>query len=312
MLFLGNALKTLDLALFKGLKIQCCVTSPPYFGLRDYGNESQIGLEQTVEEYIDNLVKVFAKVRKIMADDGVLWVNIADSYAGSGKGRNADGTSAAAKDSKQASNQGTVQGLIQKAGLQNGCKPKDLIGVPWLLAFALRADGWYLRQDIIWNKPNAMPESVTDRCTKSHEYIFMLTKSKKYYFNNEAIKEPTTTHDALKRDRDKTKLNNTAGKTKSQGLQRNNYEKRNKRSVWNVTTKPLKHAHFAAFPIDLIEPCILASSRENDIVFDPFMGSGTTAIAASLHGRKWAGCELNEDYVKIMQQRLNKEFEVLK
>ena len=308
MLFLGNALKTLDLALFKGLKIQCCVTSPPYFGLRDYGNESQIGLEQTVEEYIDNLVKVFAKVRKIMADDGVLWVNIADSYAGSGKGRNADGTSAAAKDSKQASNQGTVQGLIQKAGLQNGCKPKDLIGVPWLLAFALRADGWYLRQDIIWNKPNAMPESVTDRCTKSHEYIFMLTKSKKYYFNNEAIKEPAK-YAGDKRGERTDSRRNIKGYNSVSG---NTGEFRNKRSVWNVTTKPLKHAHFAAFPIDLIEPCILSTSKENDIIFDPFMGSGTTAIAAELHGRKWAGCELNEDYVKIMQQRLNKEFEVLK
>lgn len=186
-------------------------------------------------------------------------------------------------------------------------KNKDLIGIPWRVAFALQADGWYLRQDIIWNKPNPMPESVTDRCTKSHEYIFLLTKKSIYYFDNEAIKEETLTNDVSVRDRDTTKLNNTPGRTRMQGLTTNNYEKRNKRSVWTVTTKPFKDAHFATFPTDLIAPCIIAGCRNGGLVLDPFMGSGTTGLVAMRHGRKYIGIELNPEYIKIAETRLNQQ-----
>lgn len=198
--------------------INCCVTSPPYYGLRDYGNDAQIGLEKTPEEYIKKLVDVFHEVRRILRDDGTLWVNIGDSYAGSMKG--------AASYPENAMNykQGTNRGTLGKATLVKqctGCKPKDLIGIPWMLAFALRADGWYLRQDIIWSKPSVMPESVKDRCTKSHEYIFLLSKNKKYYFDNYSIAEAATSYDTIIRNRDITKLNNTPGRTKMKGLVRN-------------------------------------------------------------------------------------------
>lgn len=289
--------------------IHCCVTSPPYYGLRDYGNDSQIGLEKTPEEYIQKLVDVFREVNRVLTKDGTLWLNIGDSYAGSMKG------AAGYPDNAMNYKQGTNRETLGKATLVKqctGCKSKDLIGIPWMLAFSLRSDGWYLRQDIIWSKPSAMPESVKDRCTKSHEYIFLLSKNKKYYFDNESIAEPTSSFDTVIRDRDATKLNNTPGRTKMQGLIRNDYLTRNKRSVWTVATQPLREAHFATFPEKLIMDCIKAGCPEGGIVLDPFMGSGTTAIVARKLNRNYIGFELNPNYVSIAENRLEKELGIFK
>lgn len=304
--------------------VDCCVTSPPYYGLRDYGTgkwiggnpkcphkrmskysdntitghhqpelagnvgdaiyktvcplcgaireDQQIGLEETPEQYIQRLVDVFREVKRVLKDDGTLWVNIGDTYNGKTE--------------------------------DDDRKPKDLIGIPWMLAFSLRSDGWYLRQDIIWAKTNPMPESVKDRCTKSHEYVFLLSKSQRYYFDNEAIKEPAKP-DTTVRDRDHTKLNNTPGRTRMAGLKTNHYTTKNKRDVWMISTKPFKGAHFATFPEDLVEPCILTGSRNDGIVLDPFFGSGTTGVVALRHGRRFIGCELNPEYVQIARRRLN-------
>ena len=279
-----------------------CVTSPPYYGLRDYGGEDdQVGLEETPEEYIENLVEVFSKVRDCLTDDGTLWLNIGDSYYNyrPGKGQ------ALSKQTVANTNQDLPTRNPRRGNALEGLKEKDLIGIPWMLAFALRADGWYLRQDIIWHKPNPMPESVKDRCTKAHEYIFLLSKNNKYYYDNEAIKEPTVTKDNSNRNRDITKLNNTPGRTRMGGLKTNNYDKRNKRSVWTVTTKPYTGAHFAVFPTDLIEPCILAGSEEGDLILDPFMGSGTTALVAKTLDRDYIGCELHQEYGELIQKRIN-------
>jgi len=273
-----------------------CVTSPPYYGLRDYGGEaSQIGMEQTPEEYIQQLVEVFRLVRDNLTDDGTLWVNIGDSYYN----YRSDGNYPKQTVSK------TRQDLPTKTPVRGnklkGLKSKDLIGIPWMLAFALRADGWYLRQDIIWHKPNPMPESVQDRCTKAHEYIFLLSKNKNYYFNNEAIKEPAK--DWGTRDRSNGKYHNPgSGLVPHSGLTKS-YERKNKRSVWSVIKKPYKGAHFAVFPPELIEPCILAGSEPGDIILDPFMGSGTTAMVAKQHGRYYMGCELHEDYGELIKSR---------
>lgn len=289
--------------------IQCCVTSPPYYGLRDYGNKRQIGLEKTPEEYIQKLVDVFREVRRVLKNDGTLWVNIGDSYAGSMKG------AAAYPDNAMNYKQGTNRGTLGKATLVKqctGCKNKDLIGIPWMLAFALRADGWYLRQDIIWSKPSVMPESVKDRCTKSHEYIFLLSKSKRYYFDADAIAEPATTFNTIIRDRDTTKLNNTPGRTKMKGLVRNDYLTRNKRSVWTVATQPLREAHFATYPEKLIVDCIKAGCPEDGVVLDPFMGSGTTAVVARKLNRNFIGFELNPDYVCLAENRIEKELGIFK
>ena len=248
-------------------KVRMCVTSPPYYGLRNYGDESnQIGLEDTPEEYINNLVNIFRSVRNCLTDDGTLWVNIGDSYYNyrPGKGQ------ALVKQTVSANKQDLPDKCARRGNKLEGLKEKDLIGIPWMLAFALRADGWYLRQDIIWNKPNPMPESVRDRCTKSHEYIFLLSKNQNYYFDVDVIKEPT----------------------------------RRKRSVWNINKKPYKGSHFAVFPPELITPCILAGSEENDIVLDPFIGSGTTAMVARDLGRHYIGCELHEEYNDLIQQRV--------
>ena len=277
-----------------------CVTSPPYYGLRDYGGEaSQIGMEQTPEEYIQQLVEVFRLVRDNLTDDGTLWVNIGDSYYN----YRSDGNYPKQTVSK------TRQDLPTKTPVRGnkleGLKSKDLIGIPWMLAFALRADGWYLRQDIIWHKPNPMPESVQDRCTKAHEYIFLLSKNINYYFNNEAIKEPAK--DWGTRDRSNGKYHNPgSGLVPHSGLTKS-YERKNKRSVWSVTKKPYKGAHFATFPPDLIEPCILAGSEPGDIILDPFMGSGTTAMVAKQHGRYYMGCELHEDYGELIKNRVPEE-----
>jgi DNA modification methylase len=288
--------------------VQTCITSPPYYGLRDYGHEGQIGLEETPEAFVAKMVEVFREVKRVLRDDGTLWLNLGDSYAGSGKGSNPDGTAhASSLTGKQGTHKGTTEGTrpIQKAR-EIGLKPKDLIGIPWMVAFALRADGWYLRQDIIWHKPNPMPESVTDRCTKAHEYIFLFSKSQKYHFDNEAIKEQTGREGGAPR---------VFGAKKQEGTLRQDIGRdfvddgtRNKRSVWTVTTKPYSGAHFATFPPDLIEPCILAGAPEGGIVLDPFMGSGTTAHTALRAGRKYVGCELNLEYIKLANERLKQGF----
>jgi DNA modification methylase len=280
--------------------VQCCVTSPPYWGLRDYGHEGQIGLEQTPDEYVAEMVAVFREVRRVLRDDGVLWLNLGDSYAGSGKG--------------PAGNLGSKHNerhLEHKhsAIVPEGLKPKDLVGIPWRVAFALQADGWWLRQDIIWHKPNPMPESVADRCTKAHEYLFMLTKSAKYYFDNEAIKEPSA-------QLGKTNIRFGGNKygdstdpkhaTKS-GNEYTDNGTRNRRSVWTIPTKPFRGAHFAVMPEALVEPCILATSKPEDMVLDPFLGSGTVGLVAQRHNRRWVGCELNPDYAKIAEERISKE-----
>ena len=243
---------------FPDESINCCVTSPPYWGLRDYGCNNQLGLEKTPEEYVQNMVEVFREVKRVLRADGTLWLNLGDSYSGSGKGRNADGSHQ--EGGKQGTSRGTIEGSLYKT--ESGLKPKDLVGIPWMVAFALRADGWYLRADIIWHKPNPMPESVTDRPTKSHEYIFLLSKSKKYYYDAEAIKEESCVSDKWK-EPDKKYLSKTDGNGETslkKGFNRMGKigETRNKRSVWTVTTKPFKKAHFATFPTKLIEPCILA------------------------------------------------------
>jgi len=319
--------------------IQCCVTSPPYWGLRDYGTakweggseecdhkpnisnagigkgdylgqapifqdvcgkcgatriDKQLGLEPTQEEYVTKMVEIFREVRRVLRKDGTLWLNLGDSYAG---------------NCSQASNNGRAgfgtvrETLIDRKG-QN-LKPKDLVGIPWRVAFALQADGWYLRQDIIWAKPNPMPESVTDRCTKSHEYIFLMTKSGKYYYNNEAVKETARTKphkpgwQSSVSDRNDRSPDNEANNREwaVDGLV-------NRRSVWTVTTKPYKDAHFATFPPDLIEPCILAGSKAGDVILDPFAGSGTTLAVATKHNRNSIGIELNPEYVKLIHKRV--------
>ena len=275
-----------------GVKVQTCITSPPYFGLRDYGHEGQIGLEADVGDYVSNIVDVFRDVWNLLSDDGTVWLNLGDSYAGSGKG-----------PSKSLNGQQHhMEGKHSKI-VPDGLKPKDLIGVPWRVAFALQSFGWYLRQDIIWHKPNPMPESVKDRCTKNHEYIFLLSKKSKYYFDHLAIQEPVK-EDWGTRDRSKGKYHNEGtGLNPHSGLEKS-YDMANKRSVWTVTTKPFHGAHFAVYPPELIEPCVLASTKVGDIVLDPFMGSGTTAAVAERLNRHYLGCELNPEYKKLQKERL--------
>lgn len=324
----GDALE--QLKNFPDCSVDCCVTSPPYYGLRDYGVEGQIGLEETPEEYIDHLVKVFREVKRVLKNDGTLWIVVGDSYAGSGKGRNKDGAYNDKTLNKQSKRQ--RKSKLSKAIAQGEYKPKDLIGIPWMLAFALRADGWYLRQDIIWHKPNCMPESVKDRCTKSHEYIFLLSKQSKYYFDAEAISEPVT-DSTIKRyaqnigapkgsDRQPGKKNGNMKaclprygghkytqtpeafyRTKS-GSMYNPRPRRNKRDVWSISTAAFKGAHFATFPEKLIEPCILAGCCPVGIVLDPFLGSGTTAVVATKLGRSCIGIELNPEFAKIAKKRV--------
>ena len=321
----------------QGVRVQCCVTSPPYYGLRDYGHPWQIGLEKTPAEYVAALVEVFEGVRELLADDGVLWLNLGDSYANDAKW----GGSSGGKH---------VQALHGNTGIgrgkkETGLKPKDLVGAPWRVAFALQEAGWYLRQDVIWHKPNPMPESVTDRCTKAHEYLFLLTKSERYYWDAEAMKEDATgalpgnvshKHTAEYEDSGDEKHRTKAGlvayaqrqRSKRDSFKRDDSKRaevipgqtvgthradrdeseydtgrRNRRSVWTVATQPYAGAHFAVFPAALIEPCILAGSRPGDLVLDPFMGSGTTAQVAQALGRQWIGCELNAEYAPLQQAR---------
>lgn len=294
-----------------GVKAQTCITSPPYFGLRDYGHSGQIGLEETPEQYTAELVKVFRRVRDVLADDGTLWLNIGDSYAAQRGGTHQPAeTLAGGKGGKMPD--GSVVNRDRHAGYNPsrnagaiGLKHKDLIGIPWMLAFALRADGWYLRQDIIWHKPNPMPESVRDRCTKAHEYIFLLSKSERYFFDSDAMREPAV--QAGRARNDKVGGNKNDEVHHSPGGQFVGSDFRNRRSVWSVHTRPYKGAHFATFPTALIEPCVLAGSRVGDVVLDPFMGSGTTAEVALRHSRQYLGCELNPEYQTLQQARIDSE-----
>tara|TARA_Y100000593_G_C4255048_1_gene309194 strand:+ start:50 stop:1168 length:1119 start_codon:yes stop_codon:yes gene_type:complete len=346
--------------------INCCVTSPPYWGLRDYGTakweggdencthkreskksdktitghrnfeemngvgdaiyksicnrcgavrkDEQLGLEETPEEYVEKMVEVFREVKRVLKDDGTCWLNLGDSYYGGGwEGAKLNENSG----NIQKGHKGTHCGEnIKHDPKHPTIKTKDLVGIPWRVAFALQADGWYLRQDIIWHKPNPMPESVTDRCTKSHEYIFLLTKSPKYSYDIDAIREPVTDV-SLKRaeygwdcDRPSTKNASMNGKgihTKKMGNRFVNPDGRNKRSVWTITTKPYSEAHFAVFPPELPEYCIKAGSKENDVILDPFFGSGTTGWVAQRLGRKWIGIELNPEYIEIAEKRFNQQ-----
>lgn len=324
--------------------VQMCVTSPPYFGLRDYGVDGQIGLEATPEAFVTELVSVFREVRRVLKDDGTLWLNLGDSYAGSGKGSNPDGTPhPSTLLGKQGTNTGTVTGrnMPQKAHTI-GLKSKDLIGIPWRVAFALQADGWYLRSDIIWHKPNPMPESVTDRPTKSHEYLFLLAKSERYYYDADAIAEPVTDSTVERMSQPNLDAQEgshrvpfkTNGPMKAVVKRSGNKQRkaasargvpvdddgkpsgaiagsvpwegtmRNKRTVWTVPTMPFKGAHFATFPTALIEPCIKAGSKQGDIVLDPFGGAGTTGLVADRLGRDAVLCELNPKYADIARDRI--------
>lgn len=292
----------------KGLpdnSIQCCLTSPPYWSLRDYGVEGQIGLEANPEEYVERLVTVFVEVKRVLKPDGVLWLNLGDSYWGSGKaGKNPEYMDRHTEFGKLTHRDSSGFGRPTN-GKHPVIKPKDLVGIPWMVAFALRAKGWYLRQDIIWHKPNPMPESCTDRCTKAHEYIFLLAKSRRYYFDHEAIKTPAkgkTLHDLtamVSKKGSQDQMVNNLRQTRDEP-----YLTANRRSVWSIRKKPLKEAHFAAFPPDIPELCILAGSREGDIILDPFLGAGTTALVAKRLGRRYIGFELNPRYVQIAKERL--------
>ena len=280
--------------------VRTCITSPPYWGLRDYGNDSQIGLEQTPQDYVRELVEVFAGVHRVLADDGTLWLNLGDSYAGSGKARDSDGTHQAG--GKQGTSLGTIIGNLNKT--DGGVPAKNLIGIPWRVAFALQEFGWYLRQDIIWAKPNPMPESVTDRCTKSHEYLFLLSKSPKYFYDNEAIKEP-----GLHPGRMNGRVGGNKYQQEGSGLAPHSgvakaYESRNKRDVWTIATEPFGGAHFAVMPTALVELCILAGSERGDLVLDPFAGSGTVGVVALRHDRDFVGIEVNPEYAQLAHNRI--------
>ena len=286
--------------------VHTCITSPPYYGLRDYGESEQLGLEETPEQFVDNLVEVFREVKRVLRDDGTLWLNLGDSYLSQPAGNKKPSGFSQTRPSRIKNGVGTETVALPKKRQIAGLKNKDLIGIPWRVAFALQQDGWYLRQDIIWHKPNPMPESVTDRCTKAHEYIFLLSKQAKYYYDNEAIKELSKFPNGPDSPQSIKKGVGDEGMEIRSGLSKiGALEKRNKRSVWTVTTKPYKEAHFATFPKDLIVPCVLAGSPEGGVVLDPFGGSGTTAQVADGFNRDAILCELSQDYVDIMKRRLD-------
>ena len=299
-----EVLKTLDAG-----SVNMCVTSPPYYGLRSYLDDDsedkplEIGLEQTPGEYVNKLVEVFREVKRTLRDDGTCWLNLGDSYNGSGKaGKNPEYQDRHTEFGKPSKHKERFGKPTNVAGL----KPKDLIGIPWRVAFALQADGWWLRSDIIWAKPNPMPESVKDRPTKSHEYIFLLSKSAKYYYDHEAIKENSKYPD----DDRKSRVNDNAKDFQRDGNKlakgSKTYPKRNKRTVWTVNTKPFKEAHFAVFPPKLITPCILAGSPKGGLVLDPFSGAGTTGVVCAKFGRDFIGIELNPKYIKMSRKRIDK------
>jgi DNA modification methylase len=325
--------------------IDCCVTSPPYFGLRDYGHEGQIGLEETPEMYVNKIVQVFEEVRRVLKKEGTLWLNLGDSYANPGNKKNGEGETRNKSTDKFHGGGAHFSQRRVSAKFNNSIKQKDLIGIPWMVAFALRSRGWYLRQDIIWHKPNPMPESVTDRCTKAHEYIFLMSKGNKYYYDQDAIKEESIYQEnrppGVERNRlygydskennhpeayRKSKLRgeyNGKPKGRMKAVGRKDlhgtklgqsgqdafvvFDKANKRSVWTITTKPYSEAHFATFPEDLIVDCIKAGCPEGGIVLDPFMGAGTTALVARKLNRNFIGFELNEEYIKIANNRLRND-----
>lgn len=288
--------------------IDCVVTSPPYWGLRDYGVDNQIGLESTPEEYVNKIVEIFREIKRILKKEGTAWLNLGDSYNGTGYGQENNNSP------KQLSNRGAKTSASNGKNIKT-LKPKDLVGIPWRVAFALQTDGWYLRQDIIWHKPNPMPESVTDRCTKSHEYVFLLAKSQKYFYDNEAIKDKYIAPmnrwggDKLKADGISKWDKGTGQTTYRKRNMRPDPNGRNKRSVWTIKTKPFSEAHFATFPTDLIEPMIKAGCPENGIVLDPFMGSGTTALVAKRLNRNYVGIELNPEYIKIAEDSIKSDRE---
>lgn len=291
--------------------VNCIITSPPYYGLRDYGASGQIGLEDTPAAYVERLVAVFREIRRVLRPDGVCWLNLGDSYAGSGRGLMGDGTPSDRGDAKQGTNRGTTVGVFNKPDW-GGLAPKNLIGIPWRVAFALQDDGWILRSDVIWHKPNTMPESVTDRPTKAHEYVFLLTKSERYFYDADAVREPNTPDMARR-----AALGHTRGKNGKTDASRNDADTlrgehameitasgRNRRTVWTVSTEPTPFAHFATFPQKLIEPMVLAGCPAGGIVCDPFMGSGTTALVARRLGRHFLGCDVNAEYVALANERL--------
>lgn len=281
--------------------VHCCVTSPPYWGLRDYGASGQLGLEATPQEYVANMADVFREVRRVLRDDGTLWLNLGDTYS--------SGTGWTDEDDKR-----HKPGRGQNIPSRSGClPPKNLVGIPWRVAFALQEDGWYLRQDIIWHKPNPMPESVTDRCTKAHEYIFLLAKSERYYYDAGSISEYAKyAGHKVKTNGNQGMCSGYDGHRTRDGFRRgvviaNN---RNRRSVWTVATHPFSGAHFATFPPDLIRPCILAGCPEGGTVLDPFFGSGTTGVVATQLGREYLGIELNPEYVELAKKRIIEEGEM--
>ena len=319
--------------------VHCCVTSPPYWGLRDYGHDGQIGLESTPEAYVARMVEVFREVRRVLREDGTCWVNLGDSYISNGFWPDAPSNKSGATGLTRGASSMTQRGKqVTKAP---GLKPKDLVGIPWRVAFALQADGWWLRQDIIWHKPNPMPESVRDRCTKAHEYVFLLTKSERYFYDAEAVSEPVAVSSTARLSQPTLPIQagsdrvpgKTNGPMKAVGPRfggnkfgdsddpkhatksGNVYQipdangRRNRRSVWTVTTKPYSGAHFAVMPAALVEPCILAGCPEGGTVLDPFAGSGTTLAVAAELGRSGIGCELNPEYIELANQRIAKSRE---
>ena len=290
--------------------INCCITSPPYWGLRDYGSQGQIGLELTPQEYVEKMRVVFSEIKRVLKNDGTLWLNLGDTYSAQRWAKKGE-----TKTPSQPMNGMKDEWRAIAPQKESGLPDKNLVGIPWRVAFALQADGWYLRQDIIWHKPNPMPESVTDRCTKAHEYVFLLTKSASYYYDAEAIKEPiaesTKEWGGGKEGWGKSNpLHATAKGTHGPSLRgqgrcgESGSGMRNKRSVWRVTTKPFKGAHFATFPKELIEPCVLAGCPKDGTILDPFGGSGTTGQVAIENGRNAILLELNPEYVKLAEQRI--------
>ncbi|MGE0295024.1 MAG: site-specific DNA-methyltransferase [Hyphomonadaceae bacterium] len=303
--YLGDCRTVLRALAAEGLRVRTCITSPPYWGLRDYGADGQIGLEARFDDYVTAMVDVFRGVRDVLADDGTLWLNLGDAYVSGG------GTGFQGKHGERCDRTHTQRALLSSMPERSGMKPKDLIGMPWRVAFALQADGWYLRQDIIWHKPNPMPESVRDRCTKAHEFVFLLSKSPRYYFDAEAIKEPAIEKASGNKERRPASARGVpvddGGRTSGAVADSIPWEgsTRNKRSVWTVGSEPYRGAHFATFPTALIEPCVLAGSARGDLVLDPFNGAGTTGMVALRNGRRYAGIELNPDYLALTRQRLS-------
>lgn len=276
--------------------VQCCVTSPPYWGLRDYGVDGQIGLEPTPEEYVAGMVEVFREVRRVLRPDGTLWLNLGDSYAAN-----------RSYQVSQSKHQVHDYGESNATRVPDGLKPKDLVGIPWRVAFALQADGWYLRSDIIWHKPNPMPESVRDRPTKAHEYVFLLTKAERYFYDAAAVQEQATGREPGNVTHKHTAAyagGDEYSRTKGGLLEIGARETRNARSVWTIPTRPFSEAHFATMPPELARRCVLAGTRPGDTVLDPFNGAGTTGYVAQEHGREYVGIELNPEYIGIAERRL--------